>query len=77
MKKLYVVISAGRSAEDARPIAASSNPAVARATLRAILDEMEFRDGSGSLDRERVLELVQEDEAESEPGAGGQGGGGR
>lgn len=66
MKNLYVVISAGRTADEAEPVAASSNPAVARATLRAILDEMDFvGPAEGSLDRERVLELV-EGEAEDD-----------
>lgn len=64
-RRLYVVISAGRCAENARPVAASSNPAVARATLEAILEEMEFPDRpEGSLDRGRLLELV--DGAEEE-----------
>lgn len=68
--KLYVVISAGRSAEEARPVAASSNPAVAQATLEAILEEMEFPDQpEGSLDRGRLLELVR-DEAEESGGDG-------
>lgn len=69
-RKLYVIISAGRSPDEAEPVAASSNPEVARATLEAILREMEFpAEGPlGSMDRDRLSRLVLEAEEEAPGG---------